>query len=160
MRFGAGNPPDGGLCGHCGKVSLDSAGGHATCCAIGESTRGHNAVRDAVFAFAEMADPAAEKEAEDLVPSDPRARPADVLTSAAIPGCVAALDIGVVAPAAFPDSDATVRMYQRKMDERTLQLPELEAQGIRYRPMIWTCYGRPHADAISAMLRISKRAAR
>ena len=46
------------------------------------------------------------------------------------------------------------------MDERTLQLPELEAQGIKYRPMIWTCYGRPHADVISAMLRISKRAAR
>ena len=83
-----------------------------------------------------------------------------MLTSAAIPGCVAALDIGVVAPAAFPDSDATVRMYQRKMDERTLQLAELEAQGIKYRLMIWTCYGRPHADAISAMLRISKRAAR
>ena len=46
------------------------------------------------------ADPSADWEPEGSVPSQPRARSADVLTSAAIPGRVAALDVGGTSPAA------------------------------------------------------------
>ena len=95
VHLGAGGPPDEALCGCCGKVQLDASGGHASCCSLGEATNGHNAFRDSLFAFASEADPATEWEPEDLIPSRPRACPADVLTPAAIPGRVAALDAGV-----------------------------------------------------------------
>ena len=66
--------------------------------ALLESTAGHKAVRDCIYKFACGADPATEWEPQDLVPSRPRARPADVLTPAVFRGCVAALDVGIVAP--------------------------------------------------------------
>ena len=45
------------MCSVCGEQSLDRAGRHASCCAPGESTRGHNAVRDVLLQFALHADP-------------------------------------------------------------------------------------------------------
>ena len=160
VRLGAGGPGDVAVCGLCGKAQLDLAGGHATCCAIGESTTGHNAVRDCIYGYASNADPATEKEPMDLVPSMPRARPADVLTPAAFAGCVAALDVGIVAPAAHPGSDAAEAMFMRKRDEREPIRAELERQNIVYKPIVWTAYGRPHAQAVDAMKGIAKRLAR
>ena len=160
VRLGAGGPSDVAVRGLCGRAQLDTAGGHATCCALGESTAGHNAVRDCIFRFAADADPATELEPQDLVPSQPRARPADVLTPAAFPGCVAALDVGVVAPAAHPGVDAAEQMYGRKREEREPIRAELEQQNIWYQPIVWTTYGRPHAQAMAAMKGISKRLAR
>jgi len=158
MRLGAGGPADGSVCGLCGKF-LDRAGAHATCCPIGESTKGHHALRDVVFSYALLADSSAELEPEHLIPSRPRDRPADVLT-AAVPGCVAALDIGVAAPAAAAaGDDAAEAMWKRKLDEREGVRPELEQAGIRYRPFVFTAYGRPHAAASEAIRHIAKRAA-
>ena len=161
IRLGAGGPIDGGICSNCGERSLDRAGGHATCCAIGESTRGHNALRDTVFTFAKIADPSAELEPENLIPSRPRDRPADVLTAAA-PGCVAALDIGVASPAAASvgGGDAAEAMWKRKVDERAPFSAELAQAGIRYRPFVFTTYGRPHPAASEAIAHIAKVAAR
>jgi len=160
IRLGAGGPIDGGICSNCGERSLDRGGGHATCCAIGESTRGHNALRDTVFTFAKIADPSAELEPENLIPSRPRDRPADVLT-AAVPGCVAALDIGVASPAAAAaGDDAAEAMWRRKVNEREDVRPELEQAGIQYRPFVFTAYGRPHPAASEAIKHIIKLAAR
>ncbi len=160
VRLGAGGPPDGGLCGHCGRSQLDRPGGHASCCAIGEANKGHDAIRDVVFEFASVADPATEWEPEDLVPSRPRARPTDVLTPAAIPGRVAALDIGVTSPASAPGGDAAEAMFSRKVAERESQRAELEAQNIIYRPMVWTSFGRPYSATTPVLTSLAKRVAR
>eukprot|EP00973_Karenia_brevis_P088387 12256310-Karenia_brevis.AAC.1 len=160
VRIGAGGPPDVAVCGCCGKHQLDTSGRHASCCALAEATRGHNAVRDVLFAYASEADPSTEWEPEDLVPSRPRARPADVLTPAAIPGRVAALDVGITSPAASSGEDATDAMYRRKVQEREGQRAELEAQNIVYRPLVWTCFGRPHSAAVDVIRAIAKRVAR
>ena len=160
VRLGAGGPPDVAVCGLCGRAQLDTAGGHASCCSLGEATAGHNAIRDCLFRYASEADPATEWEPQDLVSSRPRARPADVLTPAAFPGRVAALDVGVVSPAAHPGTDAADAMYSRKTEEREPIRCELERQNIVYKPIVWTSYGRPHAQATAAMRGIAKRIGR
>lgn len=160
VRLGSGGPPDVGVCGYCERHQLDSAGGHASCCAVGEATLGHNAVRDVVFAYAAEADPSADREVADLAPSHPRARPADVLTTAAIAGRVAALDVGVTSPAAAAGADAADAMFARKVAEREPIRAELEASNIEYRPIVWTCFGRPHAAAAAAVRAIARRVAR
>ena len=161
MRLGASGPLDEvATCGLCGRAQLDTAGGHASCCSLGEATARHNAVRDCIFRFACEADPATELEPENLAPSQPRAHTADVLIPAAVPACVAALDVGVVSLAAHPDADAAEAMFTRKREEREPIRAELEQQNIRYRPIVWTAYGRPHAEAMAAMMGIAKRAAR
>ena len=60
------------------------------------SVVGHNAVRNELHAAASMCDPSAELEPLGLITSHPTLRPADVLTSAALPGRLAALDVGVL----------------------------------------------------------------
>ena len=147
----------------CVDVARDSkwtSGKHASTCALSQATAGHNDVRDVVFAYASEADPASELEPMELVSSRPRARPADVLTPAAIPGRVVALDIGITSPAVANGLDATEVMFQRKVEERTDQHAELEAQNIEYRPLVWTCFGRPHHAVSSVLDCIAKRVAR
>ena len=51
-------------------------------------------------------------------------------------------------------------MFKRKCGEREPIRSELEAQNISYRPVIWTTYGRPHAQAAAAINGIAKRLAR
>ena len=160
VRLGAGGPPDVGVCGCCGQAQLDSSGAHASCCALGEATAGHAAVRDSIFECASAADPSAEWEPVDLIPSRPRARPADVLTPAAIPGRVAALDVGITSPAVSLLRDAAEDMFRCKTGEREDSRAELEAQNIVYRPIVWTCFGRPHGAAESTLRAIARRAAR
>ena len=80
VRLGAGGPTDVGVCGACGQAVLDAGGSHASCCAVGEATRGHNAVRVLLFDFSLSADDATEKEPQGLIPSRPALRPADVLS--------------------------------------------------------------------------------
>ena len=136
------------------------ARGHASCCASGESTRGHNAARDLLHEFAFHADPNAQKEPEHLIPSRPRDRPADVLTSA-VSGCVTALDVGIASPAAAAaGNDAAESMRHRKIGEREPVRRELEDAGIVYKPFVFTTYGRPDAGASEVIKAIVKRAAR
>ena len=79
-----------------------------------------------------------------------------MLTPAAIPGRVAVLDVGVTSPAAAFGEDATKAMYRRKVQEREGERPELEAQNIEYRPLVWTCFGRPHQAATDALKLLEK----
>ena len=115
VRLGAGGPPDVAVCGYCGGHQLDAAGAHASCCAAWEATKGHNAIRDTLFAYAIEANPSSEWEPENLVASQQRARPADVLTSAAIAGRVAALDVGVTSHAAAGGVDAADAMFRQNL---------------------------------------------
>ena len=156
VRLGAGGPSDIAMCGYCSKQQLDIPGSHASCCAVGEATKGHNAIRDTIFGYAVEADPSADWEPEGLVPSQPRARPADVLTTAAIPGRVAALDVGVTSPAATNEADAADAMFRRKREEREGIRAELDSQNIEYQPMVWTHFGRPHPAAATVISDIAK----
>ena len=161
LRVGAHFTEEPVVCGACGKAVMDRCGAHALCCASAESTVGHYKVRDSVHELVALADPSAETEVEGLIPSRPYRRPADFLTSAARPGSLAALDIGVKAPDAVGAGDDCVEAMRRaKMAEYAAELPELEEQGVYYRPLIFSAYGRPHPDATAIMTTIAKRAAR
>ena len=98
IRLGAGGPLEPVQCAACGRAVLDSAGAHASCCALGEATRGHDAVRDVIYDFSVAADTLTEREPRGLVPSQPELRPADALSPAVIPGRLAAQDVGVTSP--------------------------------------------------------------
>eukprot|EP00969_Alexandrium_andersonii_P155167 6858950-Alexandrium_andersonii.AAC.1 len=71
---------------------MDRERRRALACASSASARGHNKVRDALHSLAPLSDPRACTEPTGLAPSAPALRPADVLTSAASPGRLAALD--------------------------------------------------------------------
>ena len=147
-------------CRVCGGT-LDTHGVHATCCAPGESTRGHNGVRDAVFDLARLADHTAEKETLGLLDTAPGLRPADVLTSAVSPGYVSALDIGVAAvEARHAGCDCTETMRLRKRAAYARHLPSMEAEGIQYRPLVWSCWGREHPDTTAVLTALARQAAR
>ena len=91
---------------------------HASCCATGEATRGHNAVREELHKSAKAADSSAVTEPLGLIPSAPTLRPADVFTSAAISGRLSALDVGICSPeAAAAGDDCTESMRQRKLND-------------------------------------------
>ena len=75
-------------------------------------------------------------------------RPADILTTAAVPGRSAALDVCVASPnAAGAGGDAAEAAFRRKLRRYRRAIPELAAAGIAFRPMIWTADGRPHPAA-------------
>ena len=117
-------------------------------------------MRDVVYKFALYGDSAVERESLHLIPSRPRDRPADVLTSAA-PGCVATLDVGVASLAAIAaGSDAAETMWARKIEEREPVRLELEQAGIVYKPFVFTTFGRPHSAASETMKHFARRRAR
>ena len=158
VRLGCGGLPDPSTCRCCGVAPLDSNGAHASICAIGEATRGHNAIKEIIFDTAHHADPQAELEAKNIVPSRPGDRPADVLTAAS--GCLAALDVGVTSPASAWGADAAEKMWERKRGERAGIERELLDQGITYMPVVFTCFGRMHPEAVRILNSIGARAAR
>ena len=93
-------------------------------------------------------DPSAELEPLGLVTSHPSLRPADILTSAALPGRLAALDVGVSSPdAAGAGDDCTHAMVVEKRRTYAPHLEALRRAGIQYQPMVWSSYGRAHVDA-------------
>jgi hypothetical protein len=161
VRFGAGGPMEPVMCAACGKGMLDTTGAHASCCALGEATRGRNAVRDVIYEFSCAADTSTEREPRGLVHSQPELRPADVLSPAAIPGRLAALYVGVTSPErADAGVDCTEAMFLGKTQERTGIEAVLESQNIVYRPIIWSTFGRIHGAAIDALTCMAKRIAR
>eukprot|EP00973_Karenia_brevis_P080384 11152692-Karenia_brevis.AAC.1 len=87
LRLGGAGPDEPVLCAVCEANLLDASAAHALCCA--NSVSGHNAVRDGLHAAANACDPSAEIEPLGLIPSHPSLRPADVLSSAALPGRLA-----------------------------------------------------------------------
>jgi len=160
LRLGAGFAAEPLQCRVC-RGTLDPGAVHATCCAPGESTRGHNGVRDCVFDLARLADATAEKEVLGLLDTAPGLRPADVLTSAVSPGLVSALDVGVAAvEACNAGADCTEAMRVRKRETYAKYLDALEAEGVEYKPLVWSCWGREHPDTTAVLTGLARRAAR
>ena len=149
------------LCGNCGKAVVGCAGGHALLCAKGESTRGHNDIRDELHCMACTVHAGAETEAQGLIPSRPLLRPADILTGAFHNGRLAAVDVGVICPTATgAGADCVVTMDTRKRERMRPYQPELEAGGIEYHPFAISCWGRLHPAASSMLHSLAKRKAR
>ena len=160
LRLGASFADQALPCRVCRGV-LDPDGCHALCCAPGESTRGHNEVRDCVFDLARVADATAEKEVLGLLDTAPGLRPADVLTSAVSPGRTSALDVCVAAPGALrAGADCTESARVRKRSVYAKYLDALAAEGVDYLPLVWCCWGREHPDTTAALTRLARQAAR
>lgn len=161
LRLGAGFGDAPFTCRACGKRHVTAAGPHALCCAPGPCTVGHNEVRDIVHAAAKQADPHAETEVLGILQTAPGKRPADVLTSAVSEGLLTALDVGVASPdASHAGDDCLEAMRVRKVRVYARYEPELAAQGMAYRPLPFSCWGREHPDTTLALVAISRRAAR
>ena len=125
------------------------------------SHQGHYNVRDYILPLAHLADSSTAVEALGLIPSAPALRPADLLTSAALPGRLAALDIGITSPdAAAAGDDCCQAMYDRKRHDYRQHLQELEAQDITYRPMVWSAWGRAHPETVVMLDAMARQAAR
>ena len=129
---------------------LGPAGTHGLLCARGPSTHGHNAVRNELFNYAYSIDPSTELEPTGPVDSRPALRPAVVLTGVSDPsGRLAALGVGIISPAAQgAGEDCVQTMVDRKATRMDRYRDELEQAGTEHRPTAFSCYGRPHGDAL------------
>ena len=140
---------------------LEPTCSHALRCAPGACTRGHNTVRAALMSLASLADPAAALEPLGVIPSTPNVRPADVLSTAALPGCTAALDVGVISPDSIgAGPDCCEAMVQRKLQTYAAYQGELDRRGVRFVPIAFSCYGRVHPEAAASIHRLAAAAAR
>ena len=161
LRLGCGGPQDPAICGNCGTAVIACNGVHGLLCAKGDSTRGHNAIRDELHCMATPVDANAETEPEGLIASQPRLRPADVLTGAFHNGRLAAVDVGVICPSASGAGiDCVVTMDQRKRERMEPFREELEASGVEYHPFAVSCWGRLHPGAEQMLQNLAKRTAR
>ena len=132
--------------------SLDTGAAQPTCCAMGESTRGHNAVT----AAAQFCDCTADMEVPGLTPGTDL-RPADVLTSA-LGNSYTALDISICSPhAQQAGADCT---QTAKLAYYGPHLPSLLPQNTSYTPIVWSACGRPHRDTLTVLRSLSKSIAR
>ena len=145
-------------CSICGS-KLDPCMQHSEVCAIAEATRGHYAVVRAVVDGLRTADPGVTTEPRGLTTT--QARPADILSNAAVPGRCAALDVCVASPnAAAARGDAAEAAFQRKLEHYADVLPQLHAAGIAFRPLVWTADGILHPATTRTLRFPAERAAR
>ena len=99
FRLGCAGPAEPTTCAACNSGILDTGAAHASCCALGEATRGHNAVSSLIHAAAQQCDHTSEMEVPGLIPGTDL-RPADVLTSA-LGNAYTALDVSICSPHAM-----------------------------------------------------------
>ena len=113
FRLGCAGPVEPITCAACNSGILDTGSAHASCCALGEATRGHNAVSSLLHAAAQQCDHTAEMEVPGLIPGTDL-RPADILTSALGNACTA-LDVSICSPhASEAGADFTQSRVQAK----------------------------------------------
>ena len=136
-------------CRLCG-APLDPQLEHAETCSTAEATRGHYAcVRSLVEGF-RLADPGVTTEPRGLTST--QARPADIFTTAAVPGRSAALDVCIASPnAAAAQGDAAEAAFRRKLRHYRNVIPELRRAGVAFRPLIWTADARPHPASVRTL---------
>ena len=159
IRLGAAGPAEPIPCGRCGAMLLDSAGSHAACCSTAEGTRGHYKVSNLMWTAASQCDPSAETETPGLIPGTDL-RPADVLTTALGNGTTA-LDVGIASPdSRHAGRDCTQTMLDAKVRKYSPHFGVLDQQNIEYKPVIWSSYGRPHAQTLSVLRTLSRRISR
>ena len=161
IRLGAFLTDEPVLCARCGKEILERTAAHALCCAAPEGTHGHYEVRDKVLNLVQLADATATTEVPELIPSYPALRPADVYTTAALPGSGAALDIGICSPdATGAGMDCCESMWRKKRGRYEEYFEEVAANNVRYIPVVLSCYGRLHPEAADTLERIALQAGR
>ena len=161
IRLGACLTEEPTVCPRCGQDIVERTGAHGLCCATPEATRGHYGVRDSVLALVHIADTSASVEVPELIASAPGLRPADIFTSAALPGGQAALDIGICSPdATGAGSDCVESMWRRKTAVYAMHLEEIRRTGVTYVPLVASCYGRLHPEMSVILERIALQAAR
>ena len=159
LRIGAAVMAQAQTC-RCCRSLMDVKGHHALRCAHGESTRGHNRVANTLLCLASLADGSACAEPRGLIASRPALRPADVLTTAAF-GRGAALDVSIVSPdAGGAGADPCVSSVRMKKDKYAAVLEELLEAGFDYRPVTWSCWGRPDAASTAVIHSMAVAAAR
>ena len=122
---------------------MDGTGKHASTCSKGEATRGHNRFVETIYQYVKLVDSEAIMEPREIVPSQARLRPADILSTAACR--LTAADLGITSPAvAFSSEEARDNMYDRKTSERVGIDDELHREGVQFVPMIASHYGALH----------------
>ena len=137
-------------CRICG-ATLDTYLEHSETCSTAEATRGHYACVRAMVHGLRLADPAITTEPRGL--TSRTSRPADIFTTAAVPGRGAALDVCVASlNAAAAMGDAADSAFRRKVRRYRAEIRELNAANIAFRPLVWTADGCPHA-AVTRTLR-------
>ena len=160
LRIGAPSIGDSMVCPRCNTATLDPPFVHALCCSRGESTKGQYCVRDEAINLVHLADVSACTEILELILDRPSLRPADIFTSAAIPGRMAALDIGICSPdASHASDDCCEQMMRTKLSKYSKYERALDVQGVTYKPLIFSCYGRCHPDTVTVLDYIARRAA-
>ena len=88
-------------------------------------------------------------------------RPADIYTNAALPGRDAALDITIVSSeAAHAGQDCLQTAFRGKFRKYRNILPDLNRQGIAFKPMVWTTEGAPHPVVLRILSFVCKQASR
>ena len=119
-------------------------------------------MRDVLFKAFSQIEPSTEIEPIGLILSRPLLRPADVLTGASgLTGCLAALDVGICSPNARGAGEDCLQTMLNRKNERMIPFEsELDQAGVHYKPIIFSCYGRPHADAIKLISSLARRMAR
>ena len=146
LRLGAHIVADSFLCPECGQP-VDTKLAHSTCCAKAERTRGHNAVARVLFDRFVEVDRACSLEVRGLSESEPGARPADLLTQAAVPNREAALDVTIVSPeAGGAGADCVASAQDRKFDRYAQITREWDPAERVFQPLVWSCEGRSHPD--------------
>ena len=56
--------------------------------------------------------------------------------------------------------DCTESMRVRKRGVFSFHLEALGAEGVEYRPLVWSCWGREHPDTTAVLTSLARRAAR
>ena len=159
FRLGCAGPTEPVTCAAFNSGSLDTGAAHASCCALGEATRGHNAVSSLIHAAAQQCDHTSEMEVPGLIPGTDL-RPADVLTSA-LGNAYTALDVSICSPHALEaGTDCTQSRVEAKLEHYGTHLAALLRQNISYIPIVWSAYGRPHQDTLTVLRSLSKSIAR
>ena len=90
-----------------------------------------------------LADPGITTEPGGLTAT--HSRPADLFTTAAVPGRSAALDVCVASlHASVARRDAAQAAFDRKLSHCRQEIPDVRNQGVHHRPLVGTADGRPH----------------
>ena len=119
------------MCAACNTRLLVTGALHASCCALSEATRRHNAVAQIAQEAAHECDHPAETEVPGLIPGT-GLRPADVVTSA-IGNALTALDVCICSP--HPQEaglDRTQSIIDSKLAHYGSHFNTLVAQNIDY----------------------------
>ena len=51
-------------------------------------------------------------------------------------------------------------MRARKQAKYAPYLPALSGEGVEYRPLVWSCWGREHPDTTAVLTQLARQAAR